>query len=174
MPAGGFDPLSLRVGFGTDLHRLNAGDGIFLGGIFVPCPYSCDAVSDGDVLLHALVDAMSGVCALGDIGDCFPASKVTPGESSSRFVRETLSRVVERGAVLINVDCIVNLQTVRLGEAKRSIAANIAGLLDLRSDRVNVKAKTGEGVGPVGRGAAVSAEVVVLAMIAGTGGSRDA
>lgn len=153
----------IRIGFGTDLHRLTPGDGVWLGGIHIPCGVTAKAVSDGDVLLHALVDALLGAAALGDIGEHYPESRVEPGEPSSRFVTETLVLVRSYGLSLINVDCIVDMDVVHLGETKKDIRRRIAALLELDVSRVNVKAKTAEGLGPVGEGKAVSAQVVVLA-----------
>ncbi len=154
----------LRVGFGTDVHVLRSGTGVTLGGVVVPCAYGCEAVSDGDVVLHALVDAMLGCAGLGDIGEYFPAGKATPGESSARFVRETLALLGEAGVRLVNVDCVIDVEVVRLGKVKGEIRASVAALLGVDVGRVNVKAKTGEGVGAVGEGRAVSAQAVVLAV----------
>lgn len=154
--------MPMRVGFGTDLHRLREGGGIRLGGLSIPCGYSCEAVSDGDVLLHALVDALMGAAGLGDIGDRYPESKVAPGEDSSRFVAEIMAELRAAGAGLHNVDCVVDLENPKLGRWKGEIRASLARLLGLPEARVNVKAKTAEGLGPVGTGRAVAAQVVAL------------
>lgn len=164
-------PDLLRVGIGSDMHLLEPGKGVRLGGVEIPCLHSCVAVSDGDVVLHALVDAMLGTCGLGDIGDHFPASKVEPGQDSSLFVGQVLAMLTERGVNLVNVDCIVDVEVVRLSEWKRVIRDKIGGLLKLDVSRVNVKAKTAEGLGPIGEGRAVAAQVVVLVAMAGGGTS---
>lgn len=154
----------IRIGFGTDLHVLEPGEGIVLGGVAVPCGYSVRAVSDGDVVLHALVDAMLGCAGLGDIGDHFPESVVESGESSRRFVVETREMLAGAGFSLVNIDCVIDLEVVRLAGMKGMIRASLAGLVGLEVGCVNVKAKTAEGVGVVGEGVAVGAQVVVLAL----------
>lgn len=153
----------VRVGFGTDLHRLEPGDGVTLGGVTIPCAYRCRAVSDGDVVLHALVDALLGCAALGDIGEHFPESAVTQGESSRRFVEAALAMLADAGLEPVNVDCVIDLEHVRLAEYKAAIRRSVARLLGLDESRVNIKAKTAEGLGPVGEGKAVAAQVAALA-----------
>jgi 2-C-methyl-D-erythritol 2,4-cyclodiphosphate synthase len=141
-----------------------------LGGVFIPCPYSCLADSDGDVLLHALVDAMLGSAGLGDIGEHFPKSAITPGESSRRFVEETLEMLGKTGLLIGNVDCVIDLEKVSLKAWKTSIRESMARMLGMEMQCVNVKAKTAEGLGPIGEGRAVAAQVVVLTF-AGSSGS---
>lgn len=152
----------LRVGLGTDSHRLRPGGGIRLGGVDIPCAFACEAVSDGDVLLHALVDAILGALGLGDIGECYPESAVRPGEDSRRFVTEILALPGAAGVRLVNVDCVIHLERPRLAEWKPRIRDGMAALLGVAPSRVNVKAKTAEGLGPVGEGREVAAQVVVL------------
>lgn len=151
-----------RVGLGSDLHRLRPGDGIRLAGVSIPCPWSCDAVSDGDVVLHALADALLGACALGDIGDHFPESKVARGEDSRRFLEAVLELLDLKAARVVNVDCIIDLERPRLSPFKERMRDSLSRSLGLPPDRVNIKAKTGEGLGPVGVGQAVAAQVVAL------------
>ncbi|MCD8141308.1 MAG: 2-C-methyl-D-erythritol 2,4-cyclodiphosphate synthase [Planctomycetaceae bacterium] len=152
----------IQVGFGTDTHRLAPGTGITLGGVFIPCEYGMVAVSDGDVLLHALTDALLGSCGLGDIGEHFPASAVVQDAPSGPMLHQVLTLVREKGATVVNVDCVIDCEAIRLGELKKRIRRNLADLLQLAPLRVNVKAKTAEGLGPVGEGGAVSAQAVVL------------
>lgn len=154
----------MRIGFGTDLHVLRVGEGLMLGGVPVPCGYAFEAHSDGDVVLHALVDAMLGCAGLGDIGEKYPPSAIRKGESSTRFVTETLALLGKAGLALVNVDCVIDLEVVKLGDTKKVIRASLASLLGLDAACVNVKAKTAEGVGAVGEGRAVSAQAAVLAM----------
>jgi 2-C-methyl-D-erythritol 2,4-cyclodiphosphate synthase len=154
---------SFRIGFGTDLHCLEPGDGVMLGGVKIPCGYQCHAVSDGDVVLHALVDALLGCAALGDIGEHSPEHAVIKGESSRRFVEAALAMLADAGFAPINVDCVIDLEHVRLAESKAAIRTGVARLLRLDESRVNIKAKTAEGLGPVGEGKAVAAQVVALA-----------
>lgn len=160
----------IRIGIGTDLHRLKKGNGFRLGGIDIPCDFGVEAVSDGDVLLHALVDALLGACAMGDIGDYFPESKVLPGEDSRRFLAKILDVISTKMTQIINVDCIIDLEKPRLAANKTRIAQNIAGLLCIQPDRVNVKAKTSERLGPVGENLAVAAQVAVLLALKEAGG----
>lgn len=155
--------MGMRIGFGTDLHRLTHGDGLKIGGVTIPCPYRTEARSDGDVLLHALVDALLGTCGGGDIGDHFPENEVPQGQDSALFVTRTLEMTAAAGLKVANVDCVVDLETVKLGAWKTTIRKNVAALLGLPENRVNVKAKTAEGVGPVGEGKALAAQVAVLA-----------
>ncbi len=152
-----------RVGFGTDLHRLDPGDGLTLGGVKIPCAYRCRAVSDGDVVLHALVDALLGCAALGDIGEHFPEHAVTKGESSRRFVGAALAMLAEAGLEPVNVDCVIDLEHVRLAGHKAAMRTSVARLLGLDESHVSIKAKTAEGLGPVGEGKAVAAQVAALA-----------
>lgn len=151
-----------RIGFGNDFHVLLEGDGIVLGGVRVPCDRSARAVSDGDVVLHALVDALLGAVGLGDIGDHFPESAVKKGEDSRRFVESVLALPELSAARIVNVDCVIELERPRLSTWKASIRRNIAAILRIDETRVNVKAKTSEGMGPVGVGEAVTASVVAL------------
>lgn len=151
-----------RIGLGSDLHRLVKGDGLPLGGVFIPCSYSCQAVSDGDVLLHALVDALLGACGEGDIGEHHKEDQVARGQNSALFVAETIQLLGTLKAEIVNIDCIINLEKPKLSEWKEKIRGNLATLLALPASRINVKAKTGEGIGPIGESMAVSAEVVVL------------
>lgn len=154
--------MSFAVGVGTDVHRLEPGSGIPLGGVVVPCDKACVAVSDGDVLLHALTDALLGGMGQGDIGERYPESKVGKGESSRRFVEETMLLLEARGGRVVNVDCTVDLERPRLASWKMRIRDSVAALLRVSPGKVNIKAKTAEGLGSVGNGEAVSAQVVAL------------
>lgn len=160
---------AMRVGIGSDVHRLKPGKGLRLGGLDIPCSYSCEAVSDGDVVVHALVDALLGACGLGDIGEYFSEANVAPGQDSRIFLTEVLAMPAVRNARLINIDCIVDVEVVRLREWKKAIRDNLSRLLCLDASRVNVKAKTAEGLGPVGEGRAVAAQAVVLLQMADAG-----
>ncbi len=153
---------TFRVGLGSDLHRLIPGEGFRLGGVWIPCAFGVEAVSDGDVLLHALVDALLGACGWGDIGEWFPEASTERGQASSAFVERVLERMREQGAGVVNVDATVDLQTVRLSGWKQAVREHVAALLGIPAERVNVKAKTAEGLGPVGEGRAISASVAAL------------
>lgn len=151
----------IRIGHGWDLHRLEEGRELWLGGIKIPSKKGAVAHSDGDVLLHALIDALLGALAKGDIGTLFPPSDPQwKDASSSELLRKTLDSL---GAVnLHNIDASIILQEPKLKDWKRPIAENISSMLDLPVDRVSIKAKTHERVDAVGRGEAVEAMVSLL------------
>lgn len=152
-----------RIGLGHDTHRLIEGRLLIIGGIEISHHLGPDAHSDGDVLLHALTDALLGALALGDIGELFPDNEPAhAGVDSSVFVLRALSELNERGWQPINVDSTVFAQRPKLAGHKREMADRIADLLNLPEHAVSVKAKTGERIGPIGREEAIAAEVVVL------------
>lgn len=158
----------MRIGFGTDLHRLDVGDGLSIGGVSVPCLLSFVAHSDGDVLLHAIVDALLGALGEGDIGmlypDTDPANRNRP---STDFLHGALARMRDAGYRLGNLDCVVHAQVPKLSPYHAKIRGTLAGHFGVDPSRINIKAKTGEGVGPVGRGEAITAEAVVLLLPTG-------
>lgn len=152
-----------RVGIGHDTHRLIPGDGILLGGVFVPHDFSLFGHSDADVLLHAVTDALLGAAALGDIGEMFPdTAKENRGRSSAEMLRQAYARVKEAGWSVGNLDCIIFAQRPKLKEFKPQIAAKIAEILAITPQQVGVKAKTGEGIGPVGEEIVIEAQCVAL------------
>jgi 2-C-methyl-D-erythritol 2,4-cyclodiphosphate synthase len=151
------------VGLGHDTHRLEPGRRLVLGGVEIPHDRGPVAHSDGDVLLHALTDALLGAAGLGDIGEWFPDSDPKwQGADSREFVRAATDAVREQGWHITNVDGTIFAQRPKLSEHKHSIRESLAKLLDLRIELVNIKAKTGERVGPIGREEAIAADVVVL------------
>lgn len=152
-----------KIGFGTDLHLLRPGTGLRLGGVDIPCEYGAVAHSDGDVLLHALIDALLGAAGLGDIGEHFPEHAITEDTDSVLLLEEAYRLVREAGVTLGNVDCVIDMEVVRLSKWKPAIRARVAALLAIPERMVNVKAKTAEGVGAVGEGRAMSAQVALLA-----------
>src|SRR5205823_7021766 len=153
----------MRVGIGHDTHRLDTGRPLLLGGIRVEHARGLVGHSDADVVLHALTDALLGAAGLGDIGDAYPdTDPAYHGSDSSIFVRETLARLNQRGWRVVNVDVIIFAQEPKLGPVKAQIRDNLARLLALEVDAVNVKAKTGERVGAIGRAEAIGCQVVAL------------
>lgn len=168
------DPPPYRVGFGHDTHRTapNAGgaDGetkaerpLMLGGVDVPASFHLVAHSDADVLLHAVTDAVLGACGAGDIGELFPNTAAeNAGRDSADFLAEAVRRAAAAGWRVGNLDCTVHAERPKLSAFKRPIADRLASLLGVRPEAVSVKAKSGEAVGPVGRGEAVVADAVVL------------
>ena len=153
----------MRVGIGHDTHRLEEGRPLLLGGVRVEHPRGLAGHSDGDVVLHALTDALLGAAGLGDIGDAFPdTDPAWKGADSRLFLRDTLQRLNRAGWAVVNVDVIVFAQEPKLGPLKAAIRQSLAELLGLSADAVNVKAKTGERVGHIGRAEAIACQAVAL------------
>ena len=153
----------MRVGIGHDTHRLAADRPLLLGGIRVPHSRGLVGHSDADVVLHALTDALLGAAGLGDIGDAFPDTDPTYKDCDSRFfLRESVARLERAGWRVVNADVIIFAQEPKLGPVKAEIRRHLAELLGLDAEWVNVKAKTGEKVGAIGRAEAISCQVVVL------------
>jgi 2-C-methyl-D-erythritol 2,4-cyclodiphosphate synthase len=154
---------TVRVGIGHDMHRLAEGRPLLLGGVRVEHSRGLAGHSDADVVLHALTDALLGAAGLGDIGDAYPDTDPTWKDVDSRlFLRETLKRLNQCGWRIVNVDVIIFAQEPKLGPVKTAIRTNLADLLGLDAGAVNVKAKTGERVGTIGRAEAISCQVVAL------------
>src|SRR5262249_47670240 len=152
----------MRVGIGHDTHRLAEGRPLLLGGVRIDHPRGLVGHSDADVVLHAVTDALLGAAGLGDIGDAYPdTDPAYRGADSAAFIRETLARLNRDGWHLVNVDVIIFAQEPKLGPVKADIRRHLAGLLGLDPAAVNVKAKTGEGVGAIGRAEAISCQAVV-------------
>lgn len=155
--------MDVRIGLGWDNHRLAPGRALVLGGVRVPCDFGFEAHSDGDILLHAVTDALLGALALGDIGMHFPDSDPRWKDcDSSVFVRHAAALARERGYRIQNVDATVILQQPKLGGLRAEIRASLARLLELDEERVSVKFKTAEKVGPVGEGRSAEAQAAVL------------
>jgi 2-C-methyl-D-erythritol 2,4-cyclodiphosphate synthase len=152
-----------RVGSGHDTHRLAAGRPLVLGGVRVEHPRGLAGHSDADVVLHALTDALLGAAALGDIGDLYPDTDPAHRDAdSATFVRGALAKLAAAGWRVVNADVTVFAQEPKLGPVKATIRSNLAALLDVGADAVSVKAKTGEGVGHIGRSEAIGCHAVVL------------
>jgi 2-C-methyl-D-erythritol 2,4-cyclodiphosphate synthase len=153
----------MRIGHGYDLHALAPGRPLVLGGVQIPHSHGPIAHSDGDVLLHALADALLGAAALGDIGQHFPDTDPAYAGADSRvLLRRVASLVREAGYAVVNIDATVLAQRPRLAPHRDAMRANIAADLGLDIGAVSVKATTTEGLGPVGRGEAISAHAVCL------------
>lgn len=157
------NPSRFRVGLGHDTHRLEPGRPLVLGGVVIPHDRGPLAHSDGDVLLHAITDALLGAVGMGDIGEWFPDNDPQwQGADSKQFVMAATAEVRKRGWHVTNIDCTIFAQNPKLSKHKPSIRESLAKILDLRQELVNVKAKTGERVGPIGREEAISADAIVL------------
>ncbi|MBL9090733.1 MAG: 2-C-methyl-D-erythritol 2,4-cyclodiphosphate synthase [Planctomycetaceae bacterium] len=155
--------LAVRVGLGHDTHRLAPGLKLKIGGIEIPHDHGLVGHSDADVLLHAVTDALLGAASLGDIGEMFPDNATeNRGRDSADMLRLAHERVAKAGYRVVNLDCIVFAQKPKLSAYKDAIRRRIGDLLGIAADCVGIKAKTGEHVGPVGRGEAMMAECVAL------------
>ena len=155
----------IRTGLGWDAHRLAAGRPLILGGVTVPSDLGLEGHSDADVLSHAITDAILGAAALGDIGMHFPDSDPRwKGANSLVFLRHAKELAAQRGYRIVNVDATIVLERPKLKEYRQAIRERIAETLELETDRVSVKFKTAEQVGPVGeRRSAESQALVTLA-----------
>ncbi len=153
----------MRVGIGHDTHRLAAGGPLRLGGIDIPHDQHAVGHSDADVLLHAITDALLGAAALGDIGELFPdTDPANKDRDSAEMLRQAAARVVAAGFVIENLDCIVFAERPKLGPQKQVIRGRVAEILSLQPTQVSVKAKTGEGLGEIGREESIAAQCVAL------------
>lgn len=152
-----------RVGTGWDSHRLVAGRPLILGGVQIESELGLDGHSDADVLTHAIIDALLGAAALGDIGSHFPdTDERYMGADSIELLRAVVSLLGEKGYSVGNVDSTVLMERPKLAPYKRQIAERLAEALGISADAVGVKATTGEGLGFVGRGEGVAASAVAL------------
>lgn len=155
--------MEVRVGLGHDRHRLCPGRPLILGGVRIEHELGLDGHSDADVLLHAVTDALLGALGLGDIGEWFPNTDPRwQGADSVIFVQAATREVRSRGWEIGNLDCTLHAERPKLSPLKPAIRSRLAELLEIAEDRINVKAKTGERVGPVGRQEAIDADAVVL------------
>ena len=154
---------SLRIGEGWDVHQLVTGRPLVLGGVTVPHSHGLLGHSDADALLHAITDALFGAAALGDIGRHFPDTDAAfKGADSGVLLAECARRVRAAGWQIVNVYSTIVAQAPKLAPHIPAMVARIAALLALPADRVNVKAKTAEKLGPVGEGRAIEARAVCL------------
>ena len=156
--------IRIRSGVGYDIHRLVPGDGLMLGGVKVCDTLRAEAHSDGDVLVHSLIDALLGAVAGPDIGELFPETdpklKGAPGAALLRQVREMLAA---RDFEIINVDCVVVTEQPRIAPFKAEIVRTMSGLLGIPAEDFNLKGKTKEKLDAVGRGEAI--ECYSIAMV---------
>jgi len=162
-PPGPLGPLGPRVGFGFDVHAFGPGDQVWLAGVCVPHTQGVVAHSDGDVLLHALCDALLGAVALGDIGQHFPDTDPQwRGAASHRFVTHCLGLVKARGYVVGNADLTLLAEAPRLKGHRDAMIARVAELLELPTDAVGLKATTTEQMGFTGRREGLAAQAAVM------------
>lgn len=153
----------MRIGHGYDVHAFEPGDHVVLGGVRVPHTHGVRAHSDGDVVLHALCDALLGALGLGDIGQHFPDTDPRWKNADSRtFLRHCARLLREHRYRLVNADLTVLAQAPRLGDHRTQMRANVAADLETTLDRINVKATTSEGLGAIGRAEGLACHAVVL------------
>jgi len=156
-------PLLLRVGMGNDLHPLADGRKLILGGVHVPFEKGPVGHSDGDVLSHAICDALLGAAGLGDIGRHFPNTSPRWKDASSlQFLHQVRRLLDEAGYSIVNIDATVGLERPKLAPHIRSMERKVAAALSLKATQVSVKAKSGEGLDAVGRGEAIRTDAVTL------------
>lgn len=155
--------MSLRIGHGYDAHRLEPGNGVTLGGVSIPCEWRLVAHSDGDVLIHALCDALLGAAALGDIGHFYPDTDAQyRGIDSRVLLRDVVARVAATGYAPVNADLTLVAQVPKVAPHVSRMRERLAEDLGLDRRDVNVKATTNEGMGHIGRREGVAAHAVVL------------
>jgi 2-C-methyl-D-erythritol 2,4-cyclodiphosphate synthase len=155
--------LDFRIGQGWDVHRIVAGRPLILGGITIPSEFGLEGHSDADILSHAITDALLGALALGDIGMHFPDTDPRwKNGDSLLFLRHARELVINEGYQIANVDSTVILERPKLKDHRAAMCRKLAEVLDLATDRVSVKFKTAERLGPVGEGLSAEAQAVVL------------
>jgi 2-C-methyl-D-erythritol 2,4-cyclodiphosphate synthase len=155
--------MSFRIGQGFDVHRLAEGETLWLGGILIPHTKGTVAHSDGDVLIHAICDALLGALKLGDIGTHFPDnSDEFKNIDSKLLLKRTYGLIQEKGFEIVNIDSTVSAQQPKLKPYISEMEQTMAGVLDIDSDRISVKATTTEKLGFEGREEGISALAVVL------------
>ena len=154
--------MEFRTGLGWDVHRTGPDRPLILGGVTIPAEFGLVGHSDADILLHAVTDAVLGAAALGDIGMHFPDTDPKwKGAESAQFLEHALQLVEQLGFQLINVDTTVILERPKLKDYRPAIREKLAAILRLPLDRVSVKFKTAERVGPVGEGRSAEAQAIV-------------
>lgn len=152
-----------RIGIGYDVHKLKDGLDFFLGGIQIPCNRGCVAHSDGDVLIHAICDALLGAANLRDIGYHFPDSDPKyKGIDSKKLLKETYNLVKEKGYEIVNIDSVISLQKPKVKDYIPEMQKTLALVLGIDDSQVSVKATTTEGLGFEGREEGISAQAVAM------------
>lgn len=155
--------MRIRVGLGFDIHRLEAGRVLVLGGVRIPHPKGLLGHSDGDALCHAIIDSLLGAAGLGNIGERFPETDSRYKDADSVELLAHVGRLVRgQGLAIGNVDCNVLAEEPRLQSYFAEMAANAAAALSVPVGQISVKARTMEKLGPIGRGEAIAAQAVAL------------
>lgn len=152
-----------RIGFSVDIHQLSEGNGIYVGGIYIPCNKKSVAHSDGDCLLHAIAESILGALALGDLGKFFPPSDESiKGIASSKIAEFAVTKMFEQNYKINNIDCSIVLESPKLAKYMDEIKTNIAKLLFIDITNVSIKAGTNEKIGELGQGKAIQCFSTVM------------
>ena len=152
-----------RIGFSVDIHQLSEGNGIYVGGIYIPCNKKSVAHSDGDCLLHAIAESILGALALGDLGKFFPPSDESiKGIASSKIAEFAVSKMFGQNYKINNIDCSIVLESPKLAKYMDEIKTNIAKLLFTDITNVSIKAGTNEKIGELGQGKAIQCFSTVM------------
>ena len=152
-----------RIGLGKDIHRLVSGRAFLLGGIEIPHEKGEDGHSDGDVLLHAIIDALLGAGGLGDIGELFPPGDPKWKDADSKKLLEIVRKKLgKEGWQIINIDCVITCEKPKILPFREKIRGSIADILNIKKEQVFVKGKTAEGLDAIGKGEATEAMAVCL------------
>ena len=153
----------MRVGIGYDIHKLVNGRRLVIGGVSIPAKKGLLGHSDADVLIHAIIDALLGAASLGDIGEHFPdTDKRYKGISSGILLKETAKLIKRRSYSINNIDAVIILENPKLSRYKEKMADTIANILGVSNSKVNIKAKTNEGLDSVGKGKAIAAYAIAM------------
>jgi 2-C-methyl-D-erythritol 2,4-cyclodiphosphate synthase len=153
--------VEVRVGLGYDVHKFEKGRKLILGGVEIPYDKGLAGHSDADVLIHALIDAILGAAGLGDIGEHFPDTEIAYKDIDSSLLLKKVLAIIENKFRVNNVDCIIVAQRPKLSPYKEQIRIKLSELLKIEKERINVKAKTEEGLGFTGRQEGIKAYVIV-------------
>jgi len=152
-----------RIGIGTDIHELVPGRRLMLGGVYVPFPTGLSGHSDGDVVLHAVIDALLGAAGMGDIGTLFPDTDPKwDGADSKELLVIVKDCLEEKHWEVVNIDLTIHAEEPNLASVKGQMKRCIAGLLGIDFNAVNIKAKTNEGFGEIGEGEAIATTATAL------------
>ncbi len=152
-----------RIGLGHDIHALVEGRELWLGGVKIPYHLGLKGHSDADALIHAIMDAMLGALALGDIGCLFPDSDSTyKGISSMKLLGEVMKKVVAKGFAVNNIDCMIHCEKPKIAPHRAAMVETLSAALQIDADRISIKAGTNEGFDAVGQGRAISCQAVVM------------
>ena len=153
---------NLRIGFGFDSHQIEKGDSMTLGGVEISCGYQIIAHSDGDVVTHAICDALLGAAHLGDLGSFVPDDDSTKNLSSLVILKNVMTKIADLNMVVINIDSTFVGNTPRLEPHKGNMEHKLAEVIDIDADNISCKATTTDGMGPEGRNEGISAYATVL------------